>query len=189
MNPKSNTKILILFCVVAVIIVGVLIYTQFDLATANWEVYRNGGYNYTLKYPKEWSFREFCEGEIDSEGYCEGRKPGFSLAERETQENPDDILNDDDINIYVFDRLETEQSLEEFVSRRDRGRINIESDTNKKGLKYLFYKDAYTPEHLQKAFFESEDYFILLELKIDEPNLKEKTNVYRKMINTLGALD
>jgi len=185
----SNTiKTLLLFSAVVVVIAGVLIYQQFDFATVNWEIYRNGGYNYTLKYPKEWSFREFCEGIIDDEGYCDEEKPGFSLVEKE-QEGIDTILNDDDINIYVFERLNTEQSLEEFIKKRDRGRINLEKLKSKKGLEYLFYEDTYTPEYLQTAFFESDDYFILIELAIKEPNLEEKTDVYRKMLNTLSFLD
>lgn len=187
MNLKP--KILILFFAVVIVIVGVLIYKQFDFATANWEIYRNGRYNYALKYPKEWSFREFCEGEIDNEGYCDSRKPGFSLTERETGEDPDAILNNDDINIYVFDRLDIERSLEEFINKRDKGRFNIERIKNRNGLEYLFYKDNYNPEYSQKAFFESEDYFILIELNIKEPNLEEKTDVYNKMLNIVSFLD
>ena len=181
----KTTKVLLLFFAIIVVTVGVFIYQQFYSGTASWEVYRNGPYNYSLKFPKGWFFREFCVGELDEDGDCIDQKPGFSLTKKDNPENIDTILNDDDINVYVFDKINSDKPVERFVARRNIDKDDMESVKNKEGLEYLFYKN--TEEYLQLALFESEDYFIFLELiNLD---IEEKADVYSKMINTISFLD
>jgi hypothetical protein len=166
-------------------------------AIANWKNYKNEGHNYEIKYPSSWFLSEYCEGIAGQPNYCLTKKAGFSSKEtydKISQENRvvvGGIPNNDDINIWVFNKSEYPvKSLKDYViyqvSTIEGYKIEqtkIEEKKSDQGLDYFLYTNP-TITTYQSAFFEYGDKFYTIESHADLPYSNIKIEVFNRMLST-----